>query len=242
MPIFKPTYLVDGDITDLSLQKLYEDGVRGIILDLDSTVIAPRSGHLTMVVEEWLENARKDFKLAVVSNNKNEPYMKEVEKLLKMPVIGRAAKPSIRVFKTVLNDFVLPASAVVVVGDRPLTDVWGGQRAGIKASTFFPQIRNIFYPKLGKHKKDRLFRFRRRVALDVLYEPTIETFRILIHVVVPSKPEHLESRTRQRTMQLSNVDSRCYWIKPPGREVNRARHLERHAQVIESFKILNDLH
>ena len=79
MAIFKPTYLVEGDLTDLSLEHLSTDGVRGIILDLDSTLIAPRSGHLTLEVEQWLEQARERFQLAVVSNNKNDIYMGQVQ-------------------------------------------------------------------------------------------------------------------------------------------------------------------
>jgi HAD superfamily phosphatase (TIGR01668 family) len=138
MAIFKPTYLVDGDLTDLSLDKMHADGIRGIILDLDSTVIAPRTGHLTEDVNHWLEQARDRFQLAVVSNNKNDVYMQEVQVLLKMPVIGRAAKPATRVFMQVLADFKLQAKEVVVIGDRPLTDVWGGQRAGMKTALVMP--------------------------------------------------------------------------------------------------------
>lgn len=156
MAIFKPTYLVDGDLTDLSLEQMHKDGVRGIILDLDSTVIAPRTGHLTSDVENWLEKARENFQLAVVSNNKNDVYMQQVQPLLKMPVIGRAAKPATKVFMQVLADFKLPASAVVVVGDRPLTDVWGGQRAGMKTALVMPlktQIETklvLFFRKLER--------------------------------------------------------------------------------------------
>jgi HAD superfamily phosphatase (TIGR01668 family) len=138
MAIFKPTYLVDGDLTDLSLDKMHADGIRGIILDLDSTLMTPRTGHLTEDVEHWLEQARDRFKLAVVSNNKNDVYMQKVQVLLNMPVLWRAAKPATRVFMQVLGDFKLQAKEVVVIGDRPLTDVWGGQRAGMKTALVMP--------------------------------------------------------------------------------------------------------
>jgi predicted HAD superfamily phosphohydrolase YqeG len=41
-------------------------------------------------------------------------------------------------FKQVLLEFDLLAADCVVVGDRPLTDVWGGQRAGMKTALVFP--------------------------------------------------------------------------------------------------------
>ncbi|MBK9771692.1 MAG: hypothetical protein IPP57_12885 [Candidatus Obscuribacter sp.] len=43
----KPTYLIDGDITDVDLEKLSQDGIKGLILDLDSTIMAPHSAALT---------------------------------------------------------------------------------------------------------------------------------------------------------------------------------------------------
>ncbi len=55
-----------------------------------------------------------------------------------MIVLGRAAKPSAKLFLQVLEMFKLRADEVVVVGDRPLTDVWGGQRAGMKTILVWP--------------------------------------------------------------------------------------------------------
>ena len=49
-----------------------------------------------------------------------------------MPTVGMAGKPSRRGFLAALEILKLPASEVAVIGDRPLTDVWGGQRAGMK--------------------------------------------------------------------------------------------------------------
>ncbi|HEY9760717.1 MAG TPA: YqeG family HAD IIIA-type phosphatase [Oculatellaceae cyanobacterium] len=138
MAFFKPTYLVDGDLTDLSLQQLRKDGIKGIIFDLDSTLIAPRTARLSNEVATWLSLAREEFKLAVVSNNKNDVYMQQVQSVLNMPVLGRAAKPATKVFLQVLADFELPPHEVVVVGDRPLTDIWGGQRAGMKTALVMP--------------------------------------------------------------------------------------------------------
>ena len=138
MAIFRPTYLIDGDLTDVNLDKLYADGIKGIILDLDSTLVAPRSGCLTPQAESWLKEARQRFKLAVVSNNKNETYLEQVQALLDMPVLGKARKPSTKMFVQVIKELDLQAAECVAVGDRPLTDVWGGQRAGMKTAWYYP--------------------------------------------------------------------------------------------------------
>jgi hypothetical protein len=138
MVFLRPTYLIDGDITDIELNRLKQDGIKGIILDLDSTLIAPRSGHLTDEAAAWLTSARADFKLAVVSNNKKEDYLTKTAALLAIPVFGNAAKPSRRVLLQVLDSLALKPEESVLVGDRPLTDIWGGERAGMKTILVYP--------------------------------------------------------------------------------------------------------
>jgi uncharacterized protein len=138
MAFFKPTYLIDGDLTDVDLDKLQADGIKGLILDLDSTLMSPKAGKMTDAASAWLEKARTNFKLAIVSNNKNAIYMEQVRLLLDMPVLHTARKPSIKMFLQVLDELQLKASDCAVVGDRPLTDIWGGQRAGMKTILVFP--------------------------------------------------------------------------------------------------------
>jgi HAD superfamily phosphatase (TIGR01668 family) len=127
-----PTYLIDGDITDIDLDQLKNDGLKGIILDLDSTLIAPKAGVLTLEAEAWLTKARSQFKVAVVSNNTKADYVEKVATLLAMPVIGEACKPRRNGLRKALQLLDLKAEEAVLIGDRPLTDILGGQRAGMK--------------------------------------------------------------------------------------------------------------
>lgn len=144
--LFRPTYLIDGDVTDINLDGLIKDGIRGLIFDLDSTLLAPRSGIITDEVSAWLSKARQMFKVAIVSNNDADPYIEEVKALLDMPVFGRAAKPRRGGFRKALEILQLPADKVAVIGDRPLTDVWGGQRAGMKTILVWP-LKSMNEPK-----------------------------------------------------------------------------------------------
>lgn len=128
----KPDYLIDGDVTDINLEKLAQDGIRGLILDLDSTIMAPNSGIITEDVSQWLERAQSMFSVAVASNNKNETYLAQVQEILKFRVIFRASKPRRGAFRRLLAEFGLSAHQIAVIGDRPLTDIWGGKRAGMK--------------------------------------------------------------------------------------------------------------
>lgn len=128
----KPDYIINGDITDIDLDMLAGDGIEGLILDLDSTLVEPKSASLTNEAAQWLERARARFRVAVVSNNKNEVYLAKIQTILCIPVIFRAAKPSRKAFRSLMKEFNLQANQIAVVGDRPLTDIWGGQRSGMK--------------------------------------------------------------------------------------------------------------
>jgi HAD superfamily phosphatase (TIGR01668 family) len=128
----RPTYVIDGDITDVDLDQLKQDGIKGIVLDLDSTLIAPKAGVLTNEAAAWLDKARANFKMAVVSNNSKADYVEKVANLLAMPVIGEAGKPRRGALRKVLQMLDVAPVDAVLIGDRPLTDVLGGHRAGMK--------------------------------------------------------------------------------------------------------------
>lgn len=128
----KPDYLINGDITDIDLEELERAGIKGLILDLDSTLMAPKSAFISDQAAAWLDRARKKFQVAVASNNKNEVYLDKVRAILNIRIIGKAKKPSRKAFNRLLEEFALTPQQIAVVGDRPLTDIWGGRRAGMK--------------------------------------------------------------------------------------------------------------
>ncbi len=138
MCLLQPTYISQGDIASVDLDMLKSQEIKGIILDLDSTLIAPRSGVVDPHVSEWLGKAERNFKLAVVSNNKNKKYLERVSASLPMPVVGHAAKPSRKILFGVLDKLGLSPAEVVLIGDRPLTDILAGKRAGMKTYLVSP--------------------------------------------------------------------------------------------------------
>jgi len=132
MPFIKPTYNIDGDVTDIVIETLVADGVKGLIFDLDSTLIESKSARLTDEVSAWLVKARPHFKMVILSNNKNAAYLERVKAILDMPVIGYAKKPSRRGFRQAMDLLALTPEEVAVIGDRPLTDILGGRRSGAR--------------------------------------------------------------------------------------------------------------
>lgn len=132
-PMFlKPTYFIDGDITTLDIEQLCADGIKGLIIDLDSTLMESKSGVITTETSIWLEAARLRLKMVVLSNNKRMDYLKGASTVLGMEVIGHAAKPFAQGFKQALKVLDLPPEEVAVIGDRPLTDILGGKWSNMR--------------------------------------------------------------------------------------------------------------
>jgi HAD superfamily phosphatase (TIGR01668 family) len=137
----KPDYIF-SDLTQLKAEHLEIIGVKGLVFDLDNTLLPPHTQQLQGYVAQWLDGlCQAGFPYIVVSNNKDLAYLKQAEHLLNVPVLGPAKKPSTRMIKQAIAWLKLPPEAVAVIGDRPLTDLWSGQRAGCKTILVDPLMR-----------------------------------------------------------------------------------------------------
>ena len=132
MTFLRPTLILPC-VTDITPDWLISQQIKGLLFDLDNTLIRPKTAMIDPPIEAWLKSIQaQGFLCAIVSNNKKHDYLKTCENILNMPVYGFAKKPSTAVFKRALEKLGLQAQQVVVVGDRPLTDIWGGVRLGSK--------------------------------------------------------------------------------------------------------------
>jgi len=122
---------VVATLFDIDLDALAKRGIKGLILDLDNTIIERGAPAFTPEVLEWLEDARRrGFKLAIVSNNRTERAV-AMAREHGIPAVFRAVKPRRRPFRKALRRLGLQPHEVAVVGDQLFTDVFGGNRLGM---------------------------------------------------------------------------------------------------------------
>ena len=131
-PFLKPTLIYNSDVTRVSINELKKLNIKGLILDLDNTIMAPKSARLELPVQYWLEAMKKNFKIVILTNNKKAFYLEAVRSVLELPVIGFAKKPWSVGIKETLEILNMPHENIAIIGDRPLTDIWLGQRYGFK--------------------------------------------------------------------------------------------------------------
>ncbi len=111
-------------------ERLYEAGYRGIIFDIDNTMVehgAPVNEKAIFLIRKLKEIG---FKVCFVSNNK-EPRVKSFCKPLGAEYIFKAGKPGAAGYEAAMKKMGTTKEQTVSVGDQIFTDMWGANRAGI---------------------------------------------------------------------------------------------------------------
>lgn len=136
---FLPSEYVKS-IFEITPKLLKEHGIKGVITDLDNTLVAWDVKVATNEVIDWFDTIHKaGIKITIISNN-NEERVKKFAEPLNIPFIASAKKPFKKSFvkgKKIMN---LPKDEVAVIGDQLLTDILGGNRAGLHTILVVPIV------------------------------------------------------------------------------------------------------
>lgn len=141
-------------VFEIEYDKLKEEGIKVIAFDLDSTVMKSKSGQFSKETISLFENLKKDFALLIISNNSDLEYIANAAKQIDFPVIAHAKKPATAVSKEFLKENGINHKEMVMVGDRPLTDILFGKFLGCKT---------ILVDSINWHEEAPIVRFARRV-------------------------------------------------------------------------------
>src|SRR5690625_3754967 len=115
---------------------------KGIIIDLDNTLVPWNVNHATDKVIRWLKEMEKaNIKVTIFSNNNKERVTVFAEPL-GTPYIYKAKKPLQRAFKQAASQMQLNRDEIVVIGDQLLTDILGGNRAGFYTILVVPIVQS----------------------------------------------------------------------------------------------------
>lgn len=125
----KPDYNLKS-IYEIDLEELKLKGIKALLFDLDSTLMASKTGKYDNKTIDWLKKVREDFFIAVVSNNHNPDYMKKVKAVSDFPIVFEAKKPDTKATVDFMESNNLTAQTTAFVGDRPLTDILCGKKIG----------------------------------------------------------------------------------------------------------------
>ncbi|GAA0432128.1 MAG: YqeG family HAD IIIA-type phosphatase [Bacillota bacterium] len=145
-------------IFDIHPDVLKEKGIKGIITDLDNTLVAWDVKEATSEVVQWFKLMKEHgIKVTIISNN-NQERVKVFSEPLDTPFVFSARKPLSKAFRTTAKKMGLKKEEIVVVGDQILTDVLGGNFAGFYTILVVPIVQT----------DGKITRFNRRIERRIL--------------------------------------------------------------------------
>ena len=149
MNLYPKIYL--ENTTKITEQLLKENDIKGIILDVDNTLIYYNKGLLDGV-DKWCEDLKnKGIKFCIVSNNNKNDNVKKIAEKLNIEYIGFAMKPLKRGLKKAQKIMNLDYKNIAVVGDQIFTDVVGANRLGMFSILVKPlEKKDIFITKIKR--------------------------------------------------------------------------------------------
>jgi uncharacterized protein len=113
-------------VADINLDILLVHNKRGIILDLDNTLVSEDDRYFSPDIQLWIEQAKqKDFKLFILSNGKRQQRLTHWSSFFDIPAIGAARKPLRKSFNRAIHALKIPKHQIVVIGDSLHTDGLG---------------------------------------------------------------------------------------------------------------------
>lgn len=115
---------------DLDYEGLYEKGYRGIIFDIDNTLVPHGAPADDKAVELFARLHKIGYGTLLLSNNK-EPRVKMFNDRVGSRYIFKAGKPGRDGYEKAMELLGTTPENTLFVGDQLFTDVWGAKRAGI---------------------------------------------------------------------------------------------------------------
>ncbi|MFW5998194.1 MAG: YqeG family HAD IIIA-type phosphatase [bacterium] len=133
------------NIFDINLSRLKKEGIKGIICDIDNTIVPYKKKIINEKIKEWfVETRQKNLKVCLLSNGLNN-RIKYFSKKMDLPAVESAGfKPGKKVYEKAVNILNLNKKEIVVIGDQIFTDVLGGNRTGLKTILVNPISKDEF--------------------------------------------------------------------------------------------------
>jgi hypothetical protein len=148
-------------IFHIDLDSLKSKNIKGLLVDLDNTLMPWNELAYTNELINWLNSLKtQNFKVCIVSNNghdRGRPIALELD----LPLVAFARKPSKSAFKKALDILKTDVDRTAVIGDQLFTDVLGGKRVGLYTILVKPISKNEFWGT-------KMVRFVERIFLKML--------------------------------------------------------------------------
>lgn len=122
---------IQASTYDINFENLYEQGVRGVLFDIDNTLVEHGADATDRAVALFHRLDEIGMKSCLISNNKEERVLR-FNKEIGTKYIYDAHKPSGKNYRRAMKLMETDLSNTIFVGDQLFTDVYGAKRIGMR--------------------------------------------------------------------------------------------------------------
>lgn len=120
-----------NSVKDISLELLHNNNIKGLILDVDNTLIN-LDRKMPEGISDWAKKMKENgIKICILSNSNKIDKVGAVAKILNVPYIFFGKKPLKSGFLRAKNILKLDNENIAVVGDQIFTDIIGANRCNM---------------------------------------------------------------------------------------------------------------
>ena len=116
---------------EIEFDRLYEEGYRGIIFDVDNTLVPHGAPADERAVGLFTHLKEVGYQCCLLSNNK-EPRVRTFHDAVKVQYIFKAGKPKVSGYRRAMELMGTDEDSTLFVGGQIFTGVYGANRAGIR--------------------------------------------------------------------------------------------------------------
>ncbi len=156
-------------IRHIDLDELKNKGIKGVILDIDNTLVPMHSKDADENAIGWISDLKnRGFKVCILSNAAEKRVVR-FNKDIAVTAIHRAYKPSGKAFLKAAERLELEPESIAVVGDQIFTDIHGGNKANMLTILVKPiDKKEILYVRLKRFpEKFILSRFMKKLEHQI---------------------------------------------------------------------------
>lgn len=152
---FTPDYFAES-VRDINFAELKRRGIRCLVLDVDHTLTMKRAVELPHATINFLNQQRQNGNLEAIflASNSRRDLTAMAESIgAKVIRAGRLRrKPSRAYQRRVLKATGYQPSQSVMVGDKLVNDIWGGNRAGMHTILVPPIGPDLWFDRLIRRR------------------------------------------------------------------------------------------
>ena len=197
-------------ISEISLNYLVQNHIKGLILDVDNTLIDYYK-NITEDTINWAENLKQNgIKMCILSNSNKKEKVKEVAQKLDIEYSYFAMKPFKNGFRKAKKMLQLENSEIAVIGDQIFTDVIGANRMKMYSILVEPiQEKDIFITLIKRpfenYIKQKFLEHKPKQVEENNHKPNAQSLDYLKKEIITEQVPKKQNKNKQCTKEDRDV-------------------------------------